>query len=285
MRKSKQLLYSKKFENYMSIFVFDIETIPDVNAGRRLFGLQNLELTDKEVSEWMLKKAAEDTGHAFVKLPLQQVVAISVVYRHKDQLKIWSLGDLEASEKEIIQRFFDGIEKFTPQLVSWNGSGFDLPVLHYRAMLNQVVAKKYWETGESLQEFKWNNYISRYHQRHLDLMDLLALYQPKAYSKLDDVATLLGFPGKMGMDGSRVWEYYQQGHLKAIRDYCETDVINTYLVYLRFQWMRGQISESNYADELNLLKSTLAESEQAHFHQFLEAWTQAQTLNHQDNQV
>ena len=138
-------------------------------------------------------------------------------------------------EAALIQRFFDGIEKYTPQLVSWNGGGFDLPVLHYRSLVHGVQAQRYWEMGEEDREFKWNNYISRYHTRHLDLMDLLSLYQPRASAPLDEMAQLLGFPGKLGMGGSQVWEAFQRGEIAAIRNYCETDVVNTYLVFLRFQ--------------------------------------------------
>ncbi|MCV4861002.1 3'-5' exonuclease, partial [Escherichia coli] len=84
-------------------------------------------------------------------------------------------------------------------------------------------------------EFKWNNYISRYHMRHLDLMDLLAMYQPRANAPLDAMAKLCGFPGKLGMDGSAVYGAYRAGQLEEIRRYCETDVMNTYLLYCRFQ--------------------------------------------------
>ena len=93
--------------------------------------------------------------------------------------------------------------------------------------------------GDDDREFKWNNYLSRYHMRHLDLMDLLALYQPRANVPLDELAKLMGFPGKFGMDGSAVWGAFQRGDIAAIRNYCETDVVNTYLVFLRFQLMRG----------------------------------------------
>lgn len=256
----------------MSLFVFDIETVPDVRSGRRLLQLEDLQLSDSDVAQLMFKKAVEDTGQSFVRLPLHQIVAISVVFRNNDQLKIWSLGDEESSEQELITRFFEGIEKFTPQLISWNGGAFDLPVLHYRAMLNKVAAKQYWEQGESNQNFKWNNYISRYHQRHLDLMDLLALYQPRAYAKLDEIATILGLPGKMGMDGSKVWDEYQNGNIKQIRDYCETDVINTYLVYLHFQLMRGQLSNDSFEEEVSLMKTTLSQSDKPHFQAYLTKW-------------
>src|SRR5204863_166210 len=110
---------------------------------------------------------------------------------------------------------------------SWNGGGFDLPVLHYRSLFHRISAPRYWEMGDHDHTFRWNNYLNRYQFRHTDLMDLLALYQNRAYVPLDQMATLLGFPGKMGMSGHRVWEYYQAGKIGEIRHYCETDVLNT----------------------------------------------------------
>jgi hypothetical protein len=123
-------------------------------------------------------------------------------------------------------------------------------------------------------DFKWNNYISRYHSRHLDLMDLLAMYQPRANAPLDELAQLCGFPGKLGMDGSQVWLAFQRGELAAIRDYCETDVMNTYLVYLRFQMMKGALSTAGYAEEENIVRAFLKEhAAQEHWRKFAEAWT------------
>ena len=93
----------------------------------------------------------------------------------------------------------------------------------YRAMINKVQAPRYWDFGEDDKDFKWNNYISRYHTRHLDLMDLLAMFNGRANAPLDEIAQLCGFPGKLGMDGSKVWSAYQAGEIEAIRNYCETD--------------------------------------------------------------
>ena len=104
--------------------------------------------------------------------------------------------------------------------------------------------------GDS-RDFKWNNYISRYHTRHCDLMDLLALYQPRASVPLDDMAKLCGFPGKLGMDGSKVWDAYHAGRLKDIRDYCETDAANTYLMYMRFRMMSGALDATNTKSKSN----------------------------------
>ncbi len=220
--------------------VFDIETIPDVDSGRRIYEIDDA-ISDSDVAEIMFTKRREQSGNEFLALPFHRVIAISAVLRSGDQFNVWSLGTLDSDEKEIIRRFYDGIERFSPILVSWNGSGFDLPVLHYRSMLHGISAPRYWDTGDNDREFKWNNYLNRYHSRHTDLMDVLAAYQQRAVTRLDVMATLLGFPGKMGMSGANVWDYFQAEKLKEIRDYCETDVLNTYLVYLRWRMIAGQL--------------------------------------------
>ena len=94
----------------------------------------------------------------------------------------------------------------------------------------------------------------------------------RANAPLDQIATLLGFPGKMGMSGAKVFDAFQDGDIKGIRDYCETDVLNTWLVYLRFQLMRGDLDPTGYEQELSLLQDYLKEEGQPHFLSFLEAW-------------
>jgi hypothetical protein len=257
-----------------TVLVFDIETVPDVAGVRRLQGLSEA-LSDDEVAELAFHQRRAQNGSDFLPLYLQRVVAISCVLRTGDTWKVWTIGNPDDPERELIQRFFDGVEKFTPQLVSWNGQGFDAQVLHYRGLIHGVTAERYWDQGEEDRDFKWNNYISRYHPRHLDLMDLLALYQPRASAPLDALARLIGFPGKMGMDGSAVWGAYRAGRIGEIRDYCETDVVNTWLVYLRFQKMRGALSAESYAREVALVRDTLTAMPQAHWREYLAAWPAA----------
>ena len=255
----------------MNVLVFDIETVPDVATGRRLHGLDGL--SDEDVAKAMFHMRRQETGGSdFLKLHLHRIVAISAVLRSRDALKVWSLGDSSADEKEIVQRFFDGIDKFTPTLVSWNGGGFDLPVLHYRALLHGIAAPRYWDSGDDDRDFKWNNYLSRYHARHTDLMDVLSGYQARAVAPLDEVASMLGFPGKMGMDGSKVWDAYLAGGIEDIRNYCETDVLNTYLVYLRFELMRGKLAQAEYDAERKQLRAYLQSENKPHFSEFLAAW-------------
>ena len=254
----------------MNTLVFDIETVPDTDLGRRLYDLRDL--SDEHVAQIMFTKRRQETGSEFLSHEQHRIVAISVVMRSRETLRVWSLGDENSSEKDLIERFFDGLEKYTPDLVSWNGAGFDLPVLHYRSLLHSVPAARYWEMGDSDQSFRYSNYLSRFHWRHMDLMDILSGFQGRGRASLQDIALLLGFPGKLGMHGADVWPAYLEGGLSRIRDYCETDVLNTYLIYLRFERVRGHLDAAEHARELARLRQLLVESSATHLKEFSAAW-------------
>lgn len=257
------------------VLVFDIESIPDVAGLRALRGAAP-EDSDEQVHAAWLAERKEKGQSDFMPLHLQRILVISCVFRNAEGLRIHSFVDRDgASEGKVIQNFFHSIEKHVPQLVSWNGGGFDLPVLHYRGLRHGVEANKYWDMGEDDREFKWNNYIGRYHMRHLDLMDLLAMYSPKNNAPLDAMAKLCGFPGKLGMDGSQVYAQYLAGQTEEIRRYCETDVMNTYLLYCRFQQMRGGFTPPEYEREIAFVKETLGNlaPNEAHWQEYLAAWS------------
>ena len=257
-----------------STVVFDLETIPDVNGLRALHS-EYEGLPDEEVVQHAYNARREKTGSDFLPHHLHRIVAISCVFRGRKGFHVKSLGNLNDDESTLIQSFYQLIEDHAPQLVSWNGGGFDLPVLHYRSLIHGVNAQRYWDMGERDRDSKWNNYIGRYHTRHIDMMDLLALYQPRANAPLDALAKLCGFPGKLGMDGSQVWEAYQAGQLEDIRHYCETDVVNTYLLYCRFQKTRGYFSHEQYVSEIDLVKSTLntlTSSSDSRWQEYLDTW-------------
>jgi 3'-5' exonuclease len=255
-----------------SVLVFDIETIPDVDGLRALRGAA-ASASDAEVLAAELAERQAAGKSDMLPLYLQRVLVISCVFRNAKGLTVQSFVDADGnSERAVIQTFFDKIEKHQPQLVSWNGGGFDLPVLHYRGLKHSVVADKYWDMGEDDREYKWNNYISRYHMRHLDLMDLLALYQPRANAPLDAMAKLCGLPGKLGMDGSQVHAAYLDGKLEDIRRYCETDVMNTWLMYCRFQKMRGGFTEAEHERETALARDSLKAIDEPHWAEYLAAW-------------
>jgi 3'-5' exonuclease len=253
------------------VLVFDIETIPDAAGLRAAWGLADAG-TDQQVVEAACARRREQTGSDFLPLHLHKVVVISCLFRDAEGLRVKSLCGPPDDEARVLAGFFGTVDKYTPTLVSWNGSGFDLPVLHYRAMIHKVAAPRYWEQGEDDREFRFNNYLSRYHSRHTDLMDMLALYNGRANAPLDQLARLCGFPGKLGMDGSQVWDAWQAGRLDEIRDYCETDVANTWLLYCRFQLLRGAISAAQHDAEVALAREQFGRLPGAHWRQFLDAW-------------
>ena len=256
------------------VLTFDIETIPDVAGIRRLYALPDA-LPDAEVAEVAFQKRRAQTGSDFLPPHLQRVLVISCVLRDAEQLRVWSIGAPAEDEGAAIQRFYDGVERYVPQLVSWNGGGFDLPVLNYRGMLNGVCAPRFWEQGDEDRDFKWNNYVSRYHTRHLDLMDVLAMYQPRNNAPLDEVAQLAGLPGKIGVGGAKVWEAWLAGKAGEIRDYCEADTMNTYLLYLRYQLLRGAFTDEQFRSESSFVRSFLERQKQSHLREFLKLWDAA----------
>jgi predicted PolB exonuclease-like 3'-5' exonuclease len=254
----------------MRCLTFDIETVPDTDLGRRLYGLEGL--PDGEVAKAMVFRQQQETGSEFLPLHMHRVVAIGVAWRHRDSFTVRCLGDEASSEQELVTKFFEVIDSHTPDLVSWNGAGFDLPVLHYRALLHGVRAPRYWEVGDEDTSFRYNNYLGRFHWRHTDLMDVLSGYQGRSRARLNDIAVLLGLPGKLGFSGDQVWDRYLEGHLAGIRHYCETDVLNTYLVWLRFQAMRGILDDEQLAAELGRVRRFVDDSGAAHWQAFGAAW-------------
>jgi len=140
----------------------------------------------------------------------------------------------ERSEREVIAAFVDRIAELNPQLVTFNGSSFDLPVLRYRAMLHKVPA-----IGLSARP-----YFHRYTDDAIDLCDVLSSFAPGAKATLHELSRVMGLPGKpVGIDGSQVAQYYRDGRSREIADYCESDVVNTYRVWLRHELFQGKLSD------------------------------------------
>jgi len=265
-----------------AVLVFDLETVPDVEGLRRAWGdfPPHLDLADDQaVVEHVLDRRQERTGNRFLALHFQRIVAIACLFRRQDgkepALQLRCLGQPDDPEERLIRDFFRTVERYTPQLVSWNGSGFDLPVLHYRSLLHGVSAARYWDMGEEDHAFRFNHYLGRYHTRHVDLMDMLSLYNARSSAPLDQLALLCGFPGKQGMDGSQVWPAFREGRRAEIRHYCESDVLNTWLLWCRFQRIRGQYTPEQYQGELMLARQLLEDSGDPRWEALLQAWPRA----------
>lgn len=252
---------------HQSLFVFDIETIPDESAAINLLGLP--ENASKEEKRNALKKYHLDiSGNEFLRQPFHKVVVISFleadIVRENGQERyilqnIKSGGNIDSNEEELVKGFFSYLKKKSPRFVTFNGRTFDFPVLKYRAMKYGISASWLYKTGD-----KWNNYNQKYSlDWHCDLLDAFCEFGASARVKMNEVCSILNLPGKDGIDGSKVMDYYDSGRLEEIRNYCESDVVNTYMLYLNYQHFTGNISSNNFIeakeDLINYIKMNLTD--------------------------
>jgi 3'-5' exonuclease len=223
-----------------SVVVWDLETVLDVKGYAAANDL--VRKSDEEVRA--------EHGDKFPKHVFHSIICIGAVVAERIQgswfVKASGAPHIgERSEKELIETFVGKIAELQPQLVTFNGSSFDLPVLRYRAMVHQVAAAGL--SGRS--------YFNRFTEDALDLCDVLASFNSQARATLHEICRVIGLPGKGGeIDGSGVAGLFAQGRIKEISDYCETDVINTYRVWLRYELFRGRLTPEQFAaSEANLV--------------------------------
>ncbi len=261
------------------VIVFDIETVVDAEAARRVLRLP--ELSDSEardgLSDYFLEKT--DGRNDFPRQPFHQVVAISYGHLIREpgeqgsELVIRQLAtgaQAGSDEKEILEGFFNLIASRAPQLVSFNGRGFDAPVLKYRAMAHGIACPRWFSQGD-----KWTNYDARYSpEYHCDLLEVLSDFGASARCSMDEVAAVFAVPGKLETAGDNVREMFEAGQIDAIRNYCETDVLTTMLIFLRHQHFSGALSDGAFTRSLQGIRNYLqAESgERPHLHEYLQAW-------------
>ena len=265
------------------ILVFDIETVADTDAARRIYP-QLAELNDADALSALTAIRTQEAGHDFMRLPLQRIVCISALYIKEGTFSLFSLTADKFSEKDILSKFFrafSDLEKL-PQLISWNGSGFDIPVLIYRAMQYDLSAPWLFEEGERIKNMRFDNYVNRFHTRHLDLMDRFSQYGASRREAMDVVASLYGLPGKTDVDGSMVGGLVKNGDWQTLSIYCESDVMNTWLIYLRWLRLTGQLSSQDFNAWQQQSHDYLAQYTQAdgspRHHEFIADWSSAPQL-------
>ena len=213
-----------------SVIVWDIETVPDLRGFAAANGLTGK--LDDEVRAEM--------GEKFPKLIYHSIVCIGALVAQRQE-EHWSVSAVgapnvgERPEKEIISTFVKRIADLAPQLVTFNGASFDLPVLRYRAMVCGVAAP-----GLALR-----SYFNRYTEDAIDLCDVLSCFSPQNKPSLHELCRVMGLPGKPdGMGGADVERWCRDARIAEVAAYCETDVVNTYRVWLRYELFRGRLTEN-----------------------------------------
>jgi 3'-5' exonuclease len=224
-----------------SVIVWDIETVPDIKGFAAANGHDGK--SDDEIRIAM--------GDKFPKHIYHSIICIGALVARREGSGPWTVDALGAphvgdrSEKVLIASFVDRIAELSPQLVTFNGSSFDLPVLRYRAMVHGIAAPG----------LAARLYFNRYTEDAVDLCDVLSSFSSQGKATLHELCRVMGLPGKPdGMSGGEVEKYYRDGHIRKIAEYCESDVINTYRVWLRYELFRGRLSDAAFqASEVYLL--------------------------------
>lgn len=267
--------------SHNSVFVFDIETIPDTDSVAALTQDTDAGSTEQELRDRLTQYHLDvtDGRNAFVRQPFHKIVAISFLEAEltSDQdgeslglQELRSGGREDADEKELIEGFFNYLNRSNARLVSFNGRGFDLPVLKYRAMRHGLDAGNLFKRGD-----KWNNYSQRYSSDwHCDLLDVFSDYGASARVKMHEAAAALRIPCKMGTSGGDVTALYDAGGIQDIRNYCETDVLCTYLLYIRWCLFSGKMNKKSYNNAVTDVISMIKEECEARSYlaEYYNAW-------------
>lgn len=247
----------------MSVLVLDCETIPNINLLRQEVS-DSTNLTEEE----LVTKFFSDKGtpeKTFLPVAFHSIVSMSILLKSENDIILGdactvdrSTSTFEEIERSMVQQFFSIIDDMKPTVVTWNGKNFDTALLQYKAMQYGIQSGKYWDTGYLDQSAKWSQYTSRYHDMHIDMKDIICSYNINASTSLDAMSHLIGLPGKVGIGGEHVWDAYKDGKIADIIDYCNVDTINTYIIYLRFSFIRGKLSKSTYNREIGLLLTEIS---------------------------
>lgn len=223
--------------------VFDVEAVADGDLVARVrYPLE--QLTGAEAIARYRAELVAERGEGKDVIPPSFMLPISVaVAKISNDYRLIDLAVLDAPHYRphvITQKFWQGWQHYgLPTLVTFNGRGYDLPVLELAAFRYGLSVPAWFNVDARSFEQSRNRYNS---EAHLDLMDLISNFGAmRVNGGLNLLANLIGKPGKTGIDGSKIQDMYDSGEAEAINDYCRCDVLDTYFVFLRTRVLLGKL--------------------------------------------
>jgi hypothetical protein len=270
----------KRVEN--EVWVFDLEWVPDPAAGRVVYDLPE-SMPDAEVREvmWRRSGATEEEPRPYLKTVLCRIVSVATVIRkrqpggppHVTLVSLPPAGEGSMDEAALVGRFLAGLGKTRPQLVGYNSTGADLPILVQRAVAHGLRAAEFAWRPE--RPWEGSDYFARASDWNVDLKDILGGWARSAPS-LHEIASVCGIPGKLDVDGADVVDLWERGEVRRIVQYNECDALTTYLVWLRTAHFAGFLAAEEYAAEQaaleHLLEERAAQSGHEHLRRYLDRW-------------
>ncbi len=236
----------------MNTISFHIKTMPDVEAGKRLYSLNGL--ADKDIARAMGHMRHQQTGSELQPYHLQRIIAISVIHATPDDVKLESLGNELSTEQELLGLFYATLERTNAALISWGGCRFAIPVIHIRSLLNAVDSPHYWNSSEAINRSRDMSTVYRYGQ-HTDLSEVLAGETASSVTELRQFAVMLGFSTRLLE--SEPFDSYIYGEIAEIRNSCDLDAVCVFLIYLRFKMIRGRLTDNDYRQQITQLRKSL----------------------------
>ncbi len=266
-----------------NVWAFDAEWVPDPDAGRLLYDLPN-DMPDREVVHemWRVNGATEEKPRPFLKFAMSRLVSIAMVTRSQNPQGKVSVDlrvqhrDPENSEdcreSVILSRFLESVGQRLPQLVGFNSTGSDLPIMIQRGIIKGITAAGFCKRPDK--PWEGYDYFSRASEWNVDLMTAIGDWG-KARPSLKEMSVLSGIPGKMeGFDGDSVAEAWLDGDIRRIAQYNQHDAVTTYLVWLRIAHFAGFFNDDQYRDEQDLVRSMLEEKAELPENEHLAAYVQ-----------
>lgn len=241
-------------KEHVMLCVFDIETIPSVSLCKEHFQLEENDAL--KICERSFEKQKEKSGSEFLPLYLHEIISIAAVIGddYRKFIKVGNFGQKYenkedfTSEKELLEDFFKYFNEKQPHLISFNGRGFDMPLLTLKALKYNLTLDAFYN-----QENKWENYRARYSEQfHLDLMDSLSHYGSVRGLNLNGVCSMMNIPGKFDVSGDLVHAIYYNPNISqkekkgVIDSYCQSDVLNTYWLFLKYEVLKGALNKEQY---------------------------------------
>jgi len=269
---------------------FDLEWVPDAAGAKRLFELPD-ETTELEAMQALWEHSpqydAEKNPRPFLKYMFSRVVSIAFlsrrsVLRDGERVTEFSLNSLpklplevdDVDETSIIDRFLYILGERCPQLVGFNSAESDLQVLIQRGLINEITAPAFCKRPNKPWEGP-DYFDSRNSEAHFDILTKFS-NRGGMSPRLDELAKMCGFPGKIDVKGDQVTDLWLARDLTKIVEYNQIDTLNTYLVWLRLVYFAGQLSEEDYINEQEqfreFLESETEKPEKTFINDFLAKW-------------
>ena len=247
--KSSKISGKNSSKNEGFICIFDCESILDTALIRKIYALDG---DDLAISKEAMALNLEQNATTFMPLAFHQIISICAVLCDSfgNFIKVNKIDG--QNEKEMIENFFKFIENYEPRLVSFNGKNYDMPLLVLRALKYNINAAAYLDASD-----KWNNYKTRFSEiKHCDLLESLAGSFARGM-RLDTICVMAGLPGKFDVHGDEVLELFYQNKLEKIHEYCESDVLNTFMLFLKYELIKGNLTRQDYVKSLDLMREYL----------------------------